>query len=257
MSDIVSVEKHRAIHLRAIFQEILGMNLIAGNLDSTNYQTDGHAMLGRHCHFIIEARDEAGFEGAELPSFQAGIYHHEHTKGLRAAGDYVLPHSRLPCCQLIVFRTSFTIAGSAVTDRLHTDILMPILPLFCNKSSAGVRRKAVRCPGALRKGLERLNKYYEDTGTQPTPTADDTELCPYPTSFMSPTGTIENFVYNCSFHVDPGAEKKLLFCGKLRSDERALCIKFARKYSKTTHEFCAEHGWTPCLLGCKELPGGW
>jgi hypothetical protein len=47
-----------------------------------------------------------------------------------------------------------------------------------------------------------------------------------------------------------------VFIGNLPDGSR-ICIKFARQYSMTVHDFCAPKGFAPALLGFDQLPGGW
>jgi tRNA A-37 threonylcarbamoyl transferase component Bud32 len=49
---------------------------------------------------------------------------------------------------------------------------------------------------------------------------------------------------------------KLLFSAKT-TDEKMLCIKFVRRYSKEVHQRCASGGFAPALYGFEHLPGGW
>ncbi|KAH9034952.1 hypothetical protein EDB85DRAFT_1889473 [Lactarius pseudohatsudake] len=43
----------------------------------------------------------------------------------------------------------------------------------------------------------------------------------------------------------------------LGSDDKFILIKFMRQYSLDLHQFCAEAGHTPLILGYEQLPGGW
>lgn len=49
---------------------------------------------------------------------------------------------------------------------------------------------------------------------------------------------------------------KLLFSAKT-TDDKMLCIKFVRRYSKEVHQRCASGGFAPVLYGFERLPGGW
>ncbi|KAH9064557.1 hypothetical protein EDB87DRAFT_1251264 [Lactarius vividus] len=43
----------------------------------------------------------------------------------------------------------------------------------------------------------------------------------------------------------------------LGSDDKFILIKFVRQYSIDLHQFCAEAGHAPLILGYERLPGGW
>ncbi|KAH8978930.1 hypothetical protein EDB86DRAFT_2836299 [Lactarius hatsudake] len=43
----------------------------------------------------------------------------------------------------------------------------------------------------------------------------------------------------------------------LGSDDNFVLIKFVRQYSIDLHQFCAEAGHAPMILGYERLPGGW
>ncbi|KAH9077730.1 hypothetical protein EDB83DRAFT_2671479 [Lactarius deliciosus] len=43
----------------------------------------------------------------------------------------------------------------------------------------------------------------------------------------------------------------------LGSDDKFILIKFVQQYSIDLHQFCAEAGHAPLILGYKRLPGGW
>ncbi|KAH9000572.1 hypothetical protein EDB86DRAFT_3242369 [Lactarius hatsudake] len=43
----------------------------------------------------------------------------------------------------------------------------------------------------------------------------------------------------------------------LGSDDNFILIKFVRQYSIDLHQFCAEAGHAPMILGYERLPGGW
>ena len=46
-------------------------------------------------------------------------------------------------------------------------------------------------------------------------------------------------------------------CTMLGSSPREILVKFAQRYSRDLHIFCAEGGLAPELLGFEQLPGGW
>ncbi|KAG9028539.1 hypothetical protein FRB95_006358 [Tulasnella sp. JGI-2019a] len=257
MSDIFPLEKNRAALFRAVFQEIFGIDLIAGRLDPTDYSTDGHTLIGSHCYLITEVKNEIGFTGAE-PFFQASSYHHEYAKGPRHTPKYPYPQSRFPCFQLILFGSCLAIAGSVFGDRIHADVLTPILPLFAHRSDIEMWRMTARYLAALRRGLGRLRQHYQDL--QPTSIDEETALYPYPTSFTSPTG-VKQFQYGWGFFSNTTPrDRKLVFFGKLLQPDSKpipICIKFTRRYSEDVHKFCASNGWAPRLLGSERLAGGW
>jgi len=57
-------------------------------------------------------------------------------------------------------------------------------------------------------------------------------------------------------YISENDNTKLLFSGKT-TDDKMLCIKFVRRYSREVHERCASAGYALALYGFENLPGRW
>ncbi|KAG8996878.1 hypothetical protein FRB94_007977 [Tulasnella sp. JGI-2019a] len=257
MSDVYPNEHARAMRFRQILRDVYDIDLSAGNLDPTRYESDGHARIGKHVYLLTEVKAEVGVGGAE-PYFQGGLYHHEYVKIQRKNSPD--PGLRFPWFQVILCGAYMGIAGSAVTDRIHMDTLTPMLPLSCHQSDTPMRKMMARHLGALREGLNTLRAYYKDLVPQAS-TPKNAALYPYPTSFSSfSSHTREHFKYKRQLRSSTAGNEKLVFFGELQDSQGAMvdvCIKFTREYSENAHEYCAKEGWAPRLLGCEKLSGGW
>jgi hypothetical protein len=108
--------------------------------------------------------------------------------------------------------------------------------------------------GALRNALHSLKQCYdEELSNKISPTRPIPNLkFPYPLSYSCiNTSSIRHFRYLS--HMD---NAKLFFSAETANDKK-ICIKFVRHYSKDVHTFCASKGFAPTLNGFEELPGGW
>jgi hypothetical protein len=106
--------------------------------------------------------------------------------------------------------------------------------------------EAARCFGALKKAIDSLEMNPEhdlDPASDPR--------FPYPFEYLdSSDDTPRRFKFETQV---PG---KLVFFGST-GDNKKICIKFTRTYSKVVHEKCAALGRAPTLRGFQRLAGDW
>lgn len=152
------------------------------------------------------------------------------------------------------------------------------LPLFHHQTDTRMRAMIARHIGALKKALQSLKKRYkhmESNTMSPSPDPDhefpDSEESPFPDPDLRfPDSSFPNarFPYPSSYtcvetsstchftYISQMDDKKLLFSAKT-TDDKILCIKFVRRYSREVHERCASGGFAPALYGFEDLPGRW
>jgi len=120
-----------------------------------------------------------------------------------------------------------------------------------NYSDTDMQETIARHLGGFKKTVELLHEYYKQQNTWAA--SGPLAPYPYPISFMcrGEDGTAQSFTYKSRLNDD-----KLLFVGELQTGKR-ICIKFVRQYSQEVHDFCAEQGFAPALLGLETLAGGW
>ncbi|KAF8079189.1 hypothetical protein FPV67DRAFT_1604454 [Lyophyllum atratum] len=251
MSDIYDDEDQRAKKVREVFGAV-GIVLTRTKVGSTKYETDGDTLSGPHRFNLSDFKNEVACSGAE-PYFQAGLYYVESTRDHATK----VPNSGLPCILVLVFGPYMSFAGAAWTDRPNLQVLSPALPFHTHHSDTTLRTIAARHLGAYKRAVRSLEAYYRDE--LPSTTASSSlsppdPRFPYPTRFTSLDDAAE-----CVFeYVSQLDQDKLLFVARLLQGGRGnICIKFARRYSKDAHGFCASIGAAPRLLGFEVIPGGW
>ena len=113
---------------------------------------------------------------------------------------------------------------------------------------------ATRHFGALRNALRSLKQCYDEqlSNTMPRTRPIPNLEFPYPFSYTCLNTSSMRYIRYES-HMD---NFKLLFAAETADDKR-ICVKFVRHYSKDVHKFCASKGFAPRLEGFEELPGGW
>lgn len=145
-------------------------------------------------------------------------------------------------------------AGSAASsDKIHTDILGPIIPLFWQHYDAELRAMAARFFGAFKKAVDRLREYYSNLDRGLVDHLDP--AFPYKCDFLSrKDGSTVRFTYNTD--IQPRADR-LMFFGRTVDSRQRICIKYTRRYCVEAHLYCASVGHAPMVLGYEVLPGGW
>jgi hypothetical protein len=140
------------------------------------------------------------------------------------------------------------------STRPNVQVLSPALLLFCHCTDTEMRAMTSHHFGALRNALCSLEQCYDRELsnkaplTRPIPNLE----FPYPLLYTCiNTSSIRHFRYLS--HMD---HTKLLFSAETANDKK-ICIKFVRHYSKDVHTFCASEGFGPTLKGFDGLPGGW
>ncbi|GLB38821.1 hypothetical protein LshimejAT787_0506860 [Lyophyllum shimeji] len=229
MSDIYDGGRYRAQTIRDIFEDA-GITLTRTKIEDTEFETNGDTLVGPHRFNLAEFKNEIACSGAE-PYFEAGFYYIESTRDHAAA----MPHSVLPCIIILIFGPYMSFAGATWTDRPNLQVLSPALPFHMHHSDTNLRTVAARHLGAYRRALDSLMKYYRN------------EL---------PLITASPSLHGLSVRVYI-TEDKLLFAGRLKDGGGNICVKFAHRYSKDAHAFCASIGAAPRLLGFEVIPGGW
>lgn len=115
-------------------------------------------------------------------------------------------------------------------------------------------KQVARCLVAFKKAVRTLEQYHRNVaGIFPDAWKTPSQLFPYPTRFVSlQDGRQKHFRYTYQ-----PFEDKRIFYGRIRSEERDVCLKFVQQYSKEAHEVCASLGCAPALRGFETMPGGW
>ncbi|KAG1784738.1 uncharacterized protein HD556DRAFT_199681 [Suillus plorans] len=244
MSSFHPDELTRMLVFRQVLRDYVG---------STNFTTDGHLLStnGQFVQVILEVRNEIG-SGATEPFAEAMLYYRKFMEDSKI--EIVKLRSVIPCIHIIVFGACIGFVGSVFTEKVQSDVLVPIIPLFWHSTDLSMQVMAARTFGALKIAIEKLTNLY----SHPIPSLEpkDPPLgCPYPRSYTNSTGHIQQFSYDET----QALRDKLIFFGETVGDAAGskICIKFVRHYSPEAHEFCASKGHAPKLIAYNPLPGGW
>ncbi|KAG2337141.1 hypothetical protein BDR05DRAFT_1048371 [Suillus weaverae] len=138
--------------------------------------------------------------------------------------------------------------------KVHSDVLVPIIPLFWHSTDLHMQVVAARTFGALKIAIGELTNLHSN----PIPLLkyeDQSMRCPYPRRYTNSSGHVQDFSYDKTQIL----RDRLIFFGETVHDAAAskICIKFVRHYSPEAHKFCASKGHAPKLIAYNHLPGGW
>ncbi|KAG2095268.1 uncharacterized protein F5147DRAFT_584655 [Suillus discolor] len=238
------------------FRQVLrdyGIILNASMVGSTGCTMDGHLLStnGQFVLMIIEGKNEIG-SGAAEPFMEAMLYYRKFMEDSKI--EMARLRSFIPCIHIIVFGACIGFSGSVFTEKVQSDVLVPIIPLFWHSTDLHMQVMAARTFGALKIAVEKLTKLY----SRPIPSLEPEDpylKCPYPRSYTNSTGFIQEFRYDETQIL----RDRLIFFGETVGDAAGskICIKFVRNYSPQAHEFCASKGNAPKLIAYNSLPGGW
>ncbi|KAG1738714.1 hypothetical protein EDB19DRAFT_2039530 [Suillus lakei] len=239
-----------------VFRELLlqhDIDLRGTSINYTAYNTDGDMQYKGFRYAIAEVENEIGSTKADPHMQVLSYYIHSTTPFVKAK-----PAFRFPCIAITLFGPYIDFSAAIWSTRPNMQVISTALPLFYHSTDTKMRAMVARHIGALKKALQSLLKCYESMSSNTTSSSRflDSEFpdprFPYPYSFTCiETSSKCHFTYG--HQLDP---TKLLFSAKT-TDDRSLCIKFARHYSKEVHQSCASSGFAPALHGFEILPGGW
>jgi hypothetical protein len=240
--------------------------LMAAEIGSTRYTSDGHLMQGE---FMCSVNELKTWDGKGDPEIQAAGYYIESVRQLFTRGDFP---DRLPCMiiycigecldQLHYFVTKpclgalVCFAGAVLTDRLQLETLVSPLVMHTSPHEIKVADQAARTFGAFRHAARSLREHYGKLTTQrnlaSVPEESDIErlIFPYQGFFTDSEKKRVEFTYVKRLFPD-----KLMFTAK--ADELDILIKFTRRYSELAHRLCAEKDVAPKLHAVEHLAGGW
>ncbi|KAG2357039.1 hypothetical protein BDR07DRAFT_1363618 [Suillus spraguei] len=237
------------------FRKVLhdyGIELNASMVGSKKCMTEGHLLSpnGKFVQVIVEGKNEIGGSDCE-PFTQAMLY---YRKFIESRIEIVRLRSVMPCIHIIVFGACIGFAGSVFTEKVQSDVLVPVIPLFWHSTDLRMQAMAARTFGALKIAINELTKLYSQSIPSLEP-KDPPLRCPYPRSHTNSTGHSQKFSYDQTQIL----REKLIFFGETVSDVAGnkICIKFTRHYSPEAHEFCASQGHAPKLIAYNHLAGGW
>ncbi|KAG2120579.1 uncharacterized protein F5147DRAFT_562536 [Suillus discolor] len=232
-----------------------GIILDPSMVGATQCITDGHIMSsdGMFVQVILEGKNEIG-SGAAEPFLEAMLYHRKFMKESKI--EIANLWSVFPCIHIIVFGACIGFAGSVLTHKVQSDILVPIIPLFGHSTDLHLQLMAVRALGALKIAIKKLTNLYSCQ----IPTVESKNQSPgypYPRSYINSTST--NGIQEFSYNETQILRDQLIFFGETVGDVAGskICIKFVRHYSPEAHKFCAGKGRAPKLIAYDPLPGGW
>ncbi|KAG1766754.1 hypothetical protein EV702DRAFT_789503 [Suillus placidus] len=240
----------------SVFWQVLrdyGITFNTSIVNSTKCTAVGRLLStnGKFMQVIVEGKNEIGSGDAE-PFAEAMLYYRKFIEDSKI--EMVRLRSVLPCIHIIVFGACIGFAGSIFTEKVQSDVLVSIIPLFWHSTDLHMQVMAAHTFGALKITIEKLTHLY----SQPIPPLkpEDPSLgCPYPRSYTTSSGQIQEFSYDETQML----RDQLIFFGELVGDAagRKICIKFVRHYSREAHDFCARKGHAPELIAYKPLAGGW
>ncbi|KAG2365182.1 hypothetical protein BDR07DRAFT_699102 [Suillus spraguei] len=233
-----------------VFHEVLvqhDIHLSAMRLDGTTYD-----------YVDFQVANEIGSTKAD-PHMQALSTYIHATNSL--AKDN--PAFRFPCIVITLFGAHIDFSAAVWSTRPNMQVISTGLPFFYHHTDTKMRVMVARHIGALRKAVRSLSECYQSMSSNTTSSSPDPQLkfldskfpdprFPYPYSYTCiETSLTCHFTYCHQMDVT-----KHLFFAKT-TDDKVLCVKFARHYSKEVHQRCASGGFAPALYGFEHLPGGW
>ena len=113
---------------------------------------------------------------------------------------------------------------------------------------------AARHLGAMKNAIRSLQEYYEREVPVHETLTTAARLDPRFPHQSQYTSVLDSNIHH--FKYVSQVPNKLVFFGKT-NDNKDICIKFARSYSKEAHIKCAAMGIAPVLRGFDLVPGGW
>ncbi|KAG2058084.1 hypothetical protein BDR06DRAFT_1033846 [Suillus hirtellus] len=193
---------------------------------------------------IIEGKNEIGSSAAE-PFMEVILYYHKFMEDSKI--EMARLRSFIPCIYIIV-------SSSVFTEKVQSDVMVPIIPLFWHSTDLHMQVMAACTFGALKIAVKKLTKLY--SCPIPSLAPEDPYLkCPYPWSYTTSTGFIQQFLYD---EIQILRDQLIFFRETISSAAGSkICIKFVRHYSPQAHEFCASKGNTPKIITYNSLPSGW
>lgn len=246
----------------AKFRELLqqhGIDIRATTIDGTNYVTDGDVQYRGFRYAIAQVKNEIGSPNAE-PHMQ--VLSH-YIRSTTSSFSKEKPAFRFPCIAITLFGPYIDFSAAVWSTRPNMQTISAALSLSHHHTDTKLRVMIARHVAALRKALRSLSECYKRMFSNTTSLSPDAHLqfldsefpnamFPYPYSYTC-IGTSSTCHFTYSHQMDT---TKLLFSART-TDEKMLCIKFVRHYSKEVHQRCASGGFAPALYGFEHLPGGW
>ncbi|KAG2030784.1 hypothetical protein BDR03DRAFT_1033765, partial [Suillus americanus] len=216
MSGFFGGGAERACRFREVLQEH-DIDLSPIRINGATYNTDGDQQYKYFRHAIAQVTNEIGSTEAE-PHIQAlSCYIH--------STNYFAKHNpafRFPSIVITLFGES-----AVWSTRPNMQVISTALPLFYHCTDTTMRAIVARHAGALRKALQSLSECYKSM------LSNTTSLPPQISGFRIsrsqvsiPTSSTCHFTYCRQMDTT-----KLLFSVKT-TDDKTLCVKFVRHYSK-------------------------
>lgn len=245
---------------RSILTKHYGIQLYAAEIGGTSRRADGHLMVGSFMSTVFEGKT---WRDSGCPEVQSCLY------WLTSIGKPVQnsdPHDLLPC--IIVFLIGVCLfptlypcllsidpfigfSGVVLTDRIRLESLTECFPLHTNPHENDMAVRVARAFGAYRIAANKLDKHYQSQ-VEYKDTRDACKVIfPYPDSL-----TIDGGV-NCKFTYCSRLDNNKLIYLATTTERATVLVKFTRRYSLEAHQFCANAGVAPKLIGLRPLPAGW
>ncbi|KAH9039991.1 hypothetical protein EDB84DRAFT_1559955 [Lactarius hengduanensis] len=238
-------------------------------------RSDGHNMVDGTSTIVVEfKRSLAGITA--LPQVEVAGY--VARLDARLAKETYL-RWRVPCLGLTIVDCDITFyALLAVDHRIRLTRLTPTLSCIQSASDGHDRESlylaftaASVLQACILEDAQTLTRILTHPITGPSTSEIPAEiptparcypaiskLLKYPT-----TPGPNNYLFFEICGVFEGLRDRLLYKARriersdLGSDDKSILIKFMRQYSLDLHQFCAEAGHAPLILGYERLPGGW
>ncbi|KAG1895096.1 uncharacterized protein F5891DRAFT_984546 [Suillus fuscotomentosus] len=144
------------------FRQVLrdyGIILNASMVGLTGCTMDRH-LLSTNRQFvlmIIEGKNEIGC-GAAKPFMEAMLYYRKFMEDSKV--EIARLRSFIPCIHIIVFGACIGFSGSVFNEKVQSDVLVPIIPLFWHSTDLHMQVMAARTFGALKIAVEKLTNLY-------------------------------------------------------------------------------------------------
>ncbi|KAF8872350.1 hypothetical protein BD779DRAFT_347432 [Infundibulicybe gibba] len=223
------------------------------DIQGASYSTDAGITHRDFPLAIAKIENEVGSgSGSADPYAQAAFYYLEST---REHWALKYPASPLPSIIITIFGPYLSFSGAVWDHRPCVQVLSAAIPFHFHQSDTDIKSMAARQLGAFRKAVQRLREYYIDIvpRLKNVPAPHD-KLFPHPTRFASLMGPREDRDFRYSSRQ---SDEGFVFFGSLFGDNTDICVKFVRHYSSVTHQYFADLGLAPRLLGFEPLSGGW
>ncbi|KAI0306271.1 hypothetical protein B0F90DRAFT_1814202 [Multifurca ochricompacta] len=249
--------------LNDIFESYLGKqpySLIIPSIITGQRSTDGHAIgpIGT-IEVGVQIKNEFGTSSCD-PSVEFAAY---YTQSLHAkALQYLENNFLFPALGIVVVGAHIGFYALTFTTTTRLVSLTPLLPMAIENGNRNARQdllKAFEAACILRIHINQDTQNYKDNPQECSLPGN----FPYVNQVLAIPGPgMFNFQIDREAYQGEGGIRYLnrfiyMATATDSEDKHKVIVKFTRRYFRDLHEFCAQEGHAPKLLGYGNAPDGW